>query len=368
MAFFTRILPFAAGIFRAFLPYDAVAVKRGFVIHWLTLVFVALALVASAILLVDYIRPAPVFCEAGGGCAKIRETIFARPLGIPLPAIGLLGTLSIGFAAMLPGKRARMAQLGLGVVGGIVAAILLIIQARLHALCPYCAVVDTSSIALAVFSFARFKQELDPPKGTPLLFWLPVAGLVAAVALPLLIGFSRRVYVGDVPPSIVAEIEKTPKGKVTIVDFVDFECPFCRMTNAELEPVLESRKDRVRLVRKHVPLRMHPHALDAAKAGCCGEKMGKGDQMANALFTAPEEELTPEGCEKIAEKLGLDANDFRKCVSDPSTTERIDADKAAFKAAKGHGLPTIWVDDQKLEGAQNREELETAIDGAIRRL
>jgi predicted DsbA family dithiol-disulfide isomerase/uncharacterized membrane protein len=367
MAFLTRIPLRAAGIFRADLPYDAVTVKRGSFIHWLTLVFVVVALVASAILLVDYVRPAPVFCEAGGGCSKVKETIFARPLGVPLPAIGLLGTLAIGFAALLPGKKARTAQLGLAAFGGLVAAILLIVQARMHTICPFCAAVDASSIVLALLSFARFKEELDPPTG-PLVFWAPVVGLVAAIGLPLLIGFSRRAYTGEVPPSIVAEIEKTERGKVTIVDFVDFECPFCRMTNAELEPLLAERRDKVRLVRKHVPLRMHPHALDAAKAGCCGEKMGKGDQMANALFTAPEEELTPEGCEKLAEKLGLDVNEFRKCVSDPSTTERIDADKAAFKAAKGHGLPTIWVDDQKLEGAQDRSDLETAIDGAIHRL
>lgn len=366
MALSTRIPRRAAGIFRAILPYDGVAVKRD-AVHWLTLVLVAAALVASAVLLVDYVRPAPVFCDPAGGCAKVKETVFARPLGVPLPAIGLLGTLAVGFAALLSGKKARVAQLGLAAVGGLVGAVLLIVQARMHTVCPYCLVVDTSSIVLAGLSAVRFKKELDPPSGT-LRFWVPVVGLVVAIAAPLGIGFSRRVYAGEVPPSIVKEIEKTGRGKVTIVDFVDFECPFCRQTNLELEPILEARRSKVRLVRKHVPLRMHPHAMDAAKAGCCGETMGKGDEMANALFTAPVEELTPEGCEKLAEKLGLDVNEFRKCVSDPATTERIEADKAAFKSAKGHGLPTIWVDDQKLEGAQEPEDLKTAIDGAIRRL
>jgi predicted DsbA family dithiol-disulfide isomerase/uncharacterized membrane protein len=337
------------------------------VVHWLTLVLVAAAVVASALLFVDYIRPAPVFCEAGGGCEKVRQTVFARPLGIPLPAIGLLGSLAIGFAALLPGKNARKAQLGLAAVGALVAAVLLGVQAVMHTVCPFCAVVDGSSLLVGVLSFVRFREELDPQPGA-IRFWGPVAGLVAAVALPMLIGFSRRVYVGAMPPSIVAEVSKTERGKVTLVDFVDFECPFCRETNVALEPLLEEHRSQIRLVRKHVPLRMHPHAMDAAKAGCCGEKMGKGDQMANALFSAPVDDLTPEGCEKLAEKLGLDVNEFRKCVSDPVTTERIDADKAAFKAAKGHGLPTIWIDDTKLEGAQSREELKTAIEGAIRRL
>ncbi|MBX3199166.1 MAG: hypothetical protein KF894_13630, partial [Labilithrix sp.] len=67
---------------------------------WLTVVLVAAALVASAVLLVDYVRPAPVFCDAGGGCGKVKATVFARPLGVPLPAIGLVGMLGIGLAAL----------------------------------------------------------------------------------------------------------------------------------------------------------------------------------------------------------------------------------------------------------------------------
>lgn len=299
----------------------------------------------------------------------MKETVFARPFGIPLPAIGILGMLAIGFAAMMPGKRARMAQLGLAGFAGISAAILLIVQARMHTLCPYCTTVDGSSLVIACLAFVRYAKELDPPIGSAPKFWLPVAGLVAAIAVPLAIGFSRRVYVGDVPQVIVKEIEKTERGKVTVVDFVDFECPFCRETNKELEPLLEEHRSHVRLVRKQVPLvRIHPHALDAAKAACCGENMGQGDQMANALLTTPVEELTTEGCEKVAQKLGLDVEAFKKCVSDPATESRIEADKADFKAAKGHGLPTIWIDDQKLEGASDRDELKMAIEGAIKRL
>lgn len=362
------------GIIRGFCSYDgAVTGKRDAVptYHWalyaLTLAFVAAALAASAMLLVDYIRPAPVYCEAGGGCEKVRQTVFARPLGVPLPAIGLLGMLAIGFAALLPGAAARKAQLGLAAGGGIVAAILLIVQARMRTLCPFCAIVDSSSIVLVGLSVWRWKAEADPPSRR-LLLWAPVAGLIASIALPLAVGFSRRAISGDVPESIRAEMLKTERGKVTVVDFVDFECPFCRMTHTEVAPVIDAHKDKIRFVRKNVPLRMHPHAMDAAKAGCCGEKMGKGDEMANALFTAPPEELTPEGCEKLAQKLGLDAEQFKKCVSDPATTESIEADKAAFKAAKGHGLPTIWVDDQKLEGAQERPDIEAAVDSAMKRL
>src|SRR5437868_353173 len=144
--------------------------------------------------------------------------------------------------------------------------------------------------------------------------------LLNALGLPITIGALRKpappppVTVLETPPPIVEELKKSPKGVITVVDFIDFECPFCRATHKELQPFLAEYKGRVRLVRKHVPLRMHPHATDAAKAGCCGELLGKGEEMADALVAAEPTDLTPEGCEKIAEKLGLDVTRFRACV------------------------------------------------------
>jgi predicted DsbA family dithiol-disulfide isomerase len=90
--------------------------------------------------------------------------------------------------------------------------------------------------------------------------------------------------------------------------------------------------------------------------------------MADALFKTSPEELTPEGCERIAKEVGLDLDRFRACVRDPATQARIDQDKETFHAVKGHGLPTIWIDSTKLEGAQERETLETTLNAAIRTL
>jgi predicted DsbA family dithiol-disulfide isomerase len=110
---------------------------------------------------------------------------------------------------------------------------------------------------------------------------------------------------------------------------------------------------------------LHEHALDAARAACCGDQLGKGDAMAEALFSAPVEELTPDGCAKLAVSLGLDENAFRSCTQDPATDARIQADSAEFRAAEGHGLPTLWVGQRKIEGAQPAEVFERAIRSAI---
>lgn len=339
---------------------------RKHVWFWLSVVIAAAALVASAVLLVDYVRPGPVFCEASG-CGKVKETVFARPLGIPLPAIGLMGMLGVALAALVPGRGARIMQAVLAAAGGAVAIFLFGIQAKMKTLCPFCAVVDTSAIALAILSLVRWKKEWDPPPGR-IASGATVVGLLAATGVPFGIGFSARILPRGVPSVITEEMKRTGSGKVTVVDFVNFECPFCRMTHAELAPVLESRKGKVRVARKHVPLRMHPHAMDAAKAGCCGEALGKGEEMADALFKAPPEELTLEGCEKIAQAQGLDLDRFRACVKDPATASRIEKDREAFRAVKGHGLPTIWIDGTPLEGAQDRETLQSTLDSAIHAL
>ena len=324
---------------------------------------VAAGLAASAMLAVDYLRPAPVFCAEDSGCAALKRTVFAMPMGVPTPLLGLVGFAALGAAAPLGGRRARAAQLGMAAVAGLAGVLFVVLQVLLGHLCPYCLVADTSGLASLVIAAWRLRSE--PESAGPSLRFRLVGGgtLAAAAALPLATGFRA-----DVTPAVIrAEIARAPRGEVTIVDFVDFECPFCRMTHAELSPVLESHRGRIHLVRRQVPLRMHPHAQDAARAACCAAQLGQGDAMADALFGADVDTLTPEGCEKIAEGLGLPLDAYRECVKSPATDASIQADKDEFKAARGYALPTIWIDDTLLVGAQPRERLAEALHAALAR-
>jgi protein-disulfide isomerase len=196
--------------------------------------------------------------------------------------------------------------------------------------------------------------------------------VVLAGLVPMVVGWRLPEPPAQPPaptPEVIRdEIVRTPPGKLTVVDFVDFECPYCRMTHAALEPLLEARAGQVRVVRRQVPLPMHPHAHDAARAACCGEEQGKGEAMTNALFSAPVEELTPEGCEKLARSAGLSIDPYRACVADPKTDQRIEADRATFRAAGGYALPTIWIGVQELVGAQPADALQKVIDAARTRV
>lgn len=321
-------------------------------------------LTASAALAVDYLQPRPVFCSEDGGCAALRQSVFAAPLSIPLPVVGLAGFLALGVASLLPGRRARVAQVALATASSLVGALLLATQWALGRFCPFCCVADASAIASAFVAWWRFLRAPDVPSPPRLLVFAGAGSMVLASLLPVAIGG----WLASRPPEAIrAEIARTPSGQVTVVDFVDFECPYCRVTNAALAPLLEEHKPRLRVVRRQVPLHMHPHALDAARAACCGEQLGRGDAMASALFSAPVDSLTREGCEKLALSVGLPIDAYRRCVGDPRTDESIDADRAVFKATGGYALPTIWVDGQALIGAQSREDLEKVIVKALAR-
>jgi uncharacterized membrane protein/predicted DsbA family dithiol-disulfide isomerase len=319
-------------------------------------------LVASAMLVVDTVRPQPVFCVEGGACDAMKHTAYATPLGVPLPLVGLAGFAVLGVVAVLAGARMRLAQVAIASVAGLVGIALLGVQASMGQLCPYCCVADACGVASAIVAAGRMwlLPDGDLPRS---LRYGAAGGLVLGVVAPLAAGF----HASSLPRVVRDEMGRTPKGEVTVIDFVDFECPFCRMTHAELQGLIEAHADRVRWVRRHVPLRIHAHALEAARAACCAERLGKGDAVANALFVAPVEQLTRDGCAAIALGAGVPADPYRACVVDPTTDARIEADRAEFKAAGGFALPTIWIDERPIVGAQPREVLAKALGEALAR-
>jgi protein-disulfide isomerase/uncharacterized membrane protein len=330
-------------------------------VRWGALVAVVIAgLLASTMLLADYLRPAPVFCDVDSGCEAVKQTMWSHPGGVPMPAFGVLGFLALGVLASLSGKAARLLLLVGAIAASALGISLLLVQKSLGIYCPYCVVADSAAVIVFAFSIWRAAKKWDPPRlrsariAAPALFILAIVGPITA----------SRFLKPTIPAVIARELEKTPPGKITVIDFADFECPFCRDTHAELEPILASYQDKVRVIRKQVPLtRIHPHAMDAARAACCGEALGKGEPFANRLFSS--EDLTPEGCERIATELGIDLEVFRACVKNSETDKRIQDDIATFRASHGKGLPTIWVDSQKLEGAQERSTLEQAVKSAV---
>jgi len=349
---------------------DAAASKptfRTWALHVLWIAPFVLGIAASAILFVDYVRPALIFCEEGGGCDAVKHTIFARVGGIPTPAFGLVAFIGLSLLALLRGARARLLLVLAAIPVALVAAFLIAVQRTMGVYCKYCIAVDLSALVVLLIALLRYRREWDLEPSRLLRGMLMVAP-VAAVAVPLVVGFNRKLPPPKkvpLPPMIAAEIAKTPRGQITIVDFADFECPWCRLTHASLSPVVKARGASVRLVRKQVPLTIHEHALPAALAAVCADQEGHGEEMAEALFATEPDQLTLETAEKIAGSLQVPLEAFRACVADPATLVRVQKEKAEFKETGARGLPTLWINDEMLSGAQTEEQINASIDRAL---
>lgn len=330
--------------------------------RWASLLVPALfALAASTVLLVDYTRPVPIFCAQGGGCEAVKRTAFAHVGGIPTPAFGVAAFVILGVLTGLRGAQVRFAQACLATFAAVVSVALLGVQFRIHQFCPYCVVSDVAAVLLFGAAVVRYRSEWDPPPGRGAS--MATAGLLSAsMVVP---GALSLVVKPAVPPAIRAELAKTPPGMATVVDFVDFECPWCRRNHKELAPLLKRHAGRVRVARKQVPLPMHLNAINAARASVCADKLGKGDEVADALFATPPSDLDPRGCEDLAKAAGVDLEAYRACVKDPATDARILADSEEFKVAGGHGLPTLWIGVERIEGANDAPVLSGALERAL---
>ncbi len=321
----------------------------------LALVVVWAGLCVSALLYVDYRSAFPLICDPRGGCAALKASPFASLLGLPTPLWGILTYTLLGALVLADGPLARRFHVG---VAGVMASgglFFIAVQIALRKFCPYCLVADVSalaSLALAV-QMARVASE-------PLLRpWRWLATIGSALALFIPFGWSSA-KAATVPIALAADFASAPAGKVTVVEFGDFECPYCRMQHTELAPLLKEYQAKVHFVRKHVPLGIHPHALDAARAGICAESMGKGDELADALFFAPEATLTRKGVVGLAQKHGLDADAFDKCLDDPKTAERIERDRKTHEAI-GQGVPKVFIGSKMFVGAQQQATLREAL-------
>jgi protein-disulfide isomerase len=314
----------------------------------------AVGLAVSSALLVDSLQPVPMFCAADG-CAAVRETAWARPLGVPLPAFGML-FFALWLALVVAGPRAAAARKAVALAGGAGGLGFLAIQGFvIGEWCRLCVVVDVVALAGAALAIATWSQEWPRAGGRAIAAALAIAlvgtGLPFARLLPA--GGEALVAVSPSPPAGLpaAATGEQAHRAVTIVEYVDFECQHCRALHARLMDALARTGTQVRVVRKMVPLPNHRGAMPAAIAWCCADAQGRGDEMAEALLAAPVAQLTPEGCERLAADLGLDLARYRADAAAPAIARRIAADMAEARADGIRALPTVYIGREVFVGA-----------------
>jgi protein-disulfide isomerase len=156
----------------------------------------------------------------------------------------------------------------------------------------------------------------------------------------------RAVDIGNSPT-------KGPVGApVTIVEFADFECPFCAMMAPALEQAVAQHPNEVRFVYKFMPLSAHEHAEPAARAAIAALVQGKFWEMHQKLF-ANRDHLENADLDGYAKDLGLDLNRFHSDMQSAATTERIAVDRKQADGLEVKGTPTIYINGREFDPQHN---------------
>jgi protein-disulfide isomerase len=160
--------------------------------------------------------------------------------------------------------------------------------------------------------------------------------------------------------------------KVTVVEFSDFECPFCaRAWEIFEKEVYPQYGDKVRFVFKQMPLtQIHPFSEDAAVASMCALQQGNDQfwKLYNGLF-AKQGEITKENLpakvEEIATAAGLDVPKLKECLASRKSIDAVKADQQEAAAVGVNSTPTFFVNGRRVQGAQDANAFKQALDQAL---
>jgi protein-disulfide isomerase len=167
-----------------------------------------------------------------------------------------------------------------------------------------------------------------------------------------------------------AEIEGAPSrgfknALVTIVEFSDYECPFCKRVETTLKKILDEYKGRVRVVWRDLPLSFHPRAKPAAIAARAAGEQGKYWQMHDKLFEN-QEDLVEEDLEEYAEAIGLKMEGFKAAIKRGDLGNAVEQDAKLAEKLGAKGTPSFFINGKFLSGAQPFETFKKTIDEELK--
>jgi protein-disulfide isomerase len=167
------------------------------------------------------------------------------------------------------------------------------------------------------------------------------------------------------PRQKVAAADRPTRGPanapIELIEFSDFQCPYCLRANPVVTQVLNAYGDKIRFTYRHYPLGNHPNARPAAEASQCANEQGKFWPYHDRLF-ATASRLGPDDLKQDAAALGLDTAKFNACVDSHKYKADVDADVAAGDEAGVDGTPAFFINGRMISGAQPFEAFKRIID------
>ncbi len=340
------------------------------------------------------------FCDISEGmsCDAVLGSTFANFLGVPVGAWALVAYLGAGALAvylMRAGEKERLpvatSLLGLtGAMLGVSLYFFFVSTFVIGVLCPMCLSMDAVNLALFAGSWALFRTiaRSDRTDFSPgrILGAAAVATVLSVVVLTVVQGSSGptgpitlegikendpRFYAFYVSQPIVdAPIDerhraRTEDAPITIVEFSDYQCPYCKRAFLDLSAVLAQEEQDVQIIHRNFPLnadcnpaiesRNHAVACEVAVASECASRQGKGAAFSYLLFTN-QDDLPTADLESFAQQAGLDVATYRACVDSPEALAAVEKDVQDGLDAGVESTPTLFINGRLIKGGFSRPE------------
>lgn len=216
-------------------------------------------------------------------------------------------------------------------------------------------------------------QQIDVINVDPRMERISVAGLQAA-------GIEDKIYLTGPKAGMVQELSLSfavridtqgapilgnPKAAVELVEFSDFECPFCSQAGPLLKQILAKFPDQVKVVFKHLPLGNHKNARPAALASMAAQNQGKFWEFHDRLFEE-QKNLGPDKIRAIATELKLDMARFDRDLVSPELARRLEKEISDARLAMVRGTPAIFVNGRELK-QRTSENLQQMVEEELKK-
>lgn len=170
----------------------------------------------------------------------------------------------------------------------------------------------------------------------------------------------------DIPISASEPSKGPADAKVTIVEYSDFQCPFCSKGAATVKQVQEQYADKVRIVFRDNAMAMHPRAAPAAEAAQCANEQGKFWEFHDKLF-GDQKKMTDDDFKQYATDLGLDTEKFNACYSGGKYKEEVLKETNGTRDLGITGAPAFFINGRFLSGAQPIDAFKAIIEEELER-
>lgn len=363
--------------------------------------FALVGLFTSSYLLYTYTTGVDLRCGVLHGCDVVRASKWSSWFGIPTPLFGVVFYLFFVavtlFRTYSPHYKARLARWGmfaLAAAGFAESAVLTGIQKfSIGSWCTWCLVSAFAATMIFIASLRdgaaeigaeKVTRELKVIAGSFVAFVLLGAGLFyyliqpqasSQTKIPVITPQSPELNIPTAtttaPEAKLIEpwtaVEGPTDAKVTLVEFMDFECPGCGIYyKLVIQPLREKYNGKIQFAVRHFPLpEIHPDAVRAAVAGVCVQEQNRFFRFYDIVFQN-QSDLSAAALEKYATQAGANLDAYKKCVSNPKALETALKDRQEGIGFGVTGTPTLIINNQIIDGTPDLDSMSRLIDERLK--